>query len=64
MKNLETPRKTGRVGSYDLNRFRSVKCLNRAMSWNAWDISTALRQGRPRGKIPLENPWECDFRDS
>ena len=25
-----------------LNRFTSVKCLNRAMLWNAWDISTAL----------------------
>ena len=25
-----------------LNRFRSVKHSNRAMLWNAWDISTAL----------------------
>ena len=25
-----------------LNRFRSVKHSNRAMSWNAWDISMAL----------------------
>ena len=25
-----------------LHRFRSVKCSNRVMSWNAWGISTAF----------------------
>ena len=49
-----------------LNRFRSVKRSNRAMSWNAWDISTALFPvlHSIRGRAPLENPWKWHFRDS
>ena len=27
---------------FPVNRFRSVKRSNRVMSWNTWDISTAL----------------------
>ena len=56
-----------------LNRFRSVKRSNRAMSWNAWDISTALfpvlrvfwRNNMASAvEIPVENPWKWHFRDS
>ena len=47
-----------------------MKRSNRAMSWNALDILTALfpilgvfwqKIWCPRWKIPLENPWKRDF---
>ena len=53
-----------------LNRFRSMKRSNLAISWNAWDISTALfpvlhvfwqKTWCPRWKTPLEYPWKCHF---
>ena len=45
------------------------------MSWNAWDVSTALfpvlrlvcnwtKQRRPWKKIPIEKPWKSHFRES
>ena len=44
-----------------LNRFRSVKCSNREMSWNASDISTAFviltkQHGLRGGKFLLKSP--------
>ena len=54
-----------------LNRFRSVKHSNSAMSWNAWDISTALfpciltKQHGVRGEIYLlKTPWKHRIRGS
>ena len=50
-----------------------MKRSNRARSWNAWDISTALfpvlrvfwrNSIASAVEIPLENPWKCHFRDS
>ena len=43
-----------------------MKRSNRAMSWNAWNISTALFPvlHSIRGRVPLKNPWKWHFRDS
>ena len=56
-----------------LNRFRSGKFSNSAMSWNTWDILTALFpvlqvfwQNNKASMVEnsLENLCKCHFRDS
>ena len=55
-----------------LNRFRSVKHSNCAMSWSGtfrWYCSQSCVYSDKTTwclwwKIPLENPWKGDFRDS
>ena len=52
-----------------LNRFRSVKRSNRSMSWNTWDILTALFLVLcvfwwNNMASAVENPWKCHFWDS
>ena len=47
-----------------------MNCLNCVMLWNAYGLSSqsCVYSDRtaccPRWKIPIENPWKCNFQDS